>query len=170
MNIKFIEHAEIRMKERGASSKETLLTIESGEKFTAKFNRVGYRRNFSFSKTWKGIYYNTKQVEAYTVQEGDDLIIVTVIVKYFQTIKWRQKLEISYDKKYNIAYIKIQEKTSKVETITLSDEIDIDISPDGKIYGIELLNANDYLKSQDNELVFTDMVTGKKIKIPIGIN
>jgi uncharacterized protein YuzE len=79
-------------------------------------------------------------------------------------------LEISYDKKYNIAYIKIQEKTSKVETITLSDEIDIDISPDGKIYGIELLNANDHLKSQDNELVFTDMVTGKKIKIPIGIN
>jgi len=49
-------------------------------------------------------------------------------------------LEISYDKKYNIAYIKIQEKTSKVETITLSDEVNIDISPDGKIYGIELLN------------------------------
>jgi len=42
-------------------------------------------------------------------------------------------LEISYDKKYNIAYIKIQEKTSKVETITLSDEANIDISPDGKI-------------------------------------
>jgi hypothetical protein len=83
MNIKFIEHAEIRMKERGASTKEALLTIESGEKFTAKFNRVGYRRNFSFGKTWKGRYYNTKQIEAYTVQEGDDLIIVTVIVKYF---------------------------------------------------------------------------------------
>jgi len=79
-------------------------------------------------------------------------------------------LEISYDKKYNTAYIKIQEKTSKVETITLSDEVNIDISPDGKIYGIELLNANDQLKTQDNELVFTDMVTGKKTKMPIGIN
>ena len=73
MNIKFIEYAEIRMKERGTSSKEALLTIESGEKFTAKFNRVGYKRNFSFGKTWKGKYYNTKQLEAYTVQEGDDL-------------------------------------------------------------------------------------------------
>ena len=51
-------------------------------------------------------------------------------------------MEISYDKKYNIAYIKIHEKTSKVETIMLSDEVNIDISPDGKIYGIELLNAN----------------------------
>jgi len=79
-------------------------------------------------------------------------------------------LEISYDKKYNIAYIKIKKKTSKVETITLSDEVNIDISPDGKIYGIELLNANDQLKTQDNELVFTDMVTGKKTKIAIGTN
>ena len=79
-------------------------------------------------------------------------------------------MEISYDKKYNIAYIKIQEKTNKVETITLSDEVNIDISPDGKLYGIELLNANDQLKSQDNELVFTNIGTGKKTKIPIGIN
>ena len=79
-------------------------------------------------------------------------------------------MEISYDKKYNTAYIKIQEKTSKVETITLSDEVNIDISPDGKLYGIELLNANNQLKPLDNELVFKDMVTGKKTKIPIGIN
>jgi len=79
-------------------------------------------------------------------------------------------LEISYDKKYNIAYIKIQEKTSKVKTITLSGEVNLDISPDGKIYGIELLNANDQLKTRDNELVFTDMVTGKKTIIPIGTN
>jgi hypothetical protein len=41
---------------------------------------------------------------------------------------------------------------------------------DGKIYGIELLNANEQLKPQDNELVFTDTVTGKITKIPIGIN
>jgi len=79
-------------------------------------------------------------------------------------------LEISYDKKYNIAYIKIQEKTSKVETIMVSDEVNIDISPDGKLYGIELLNTNDQLKSQDNELIFTDTITGRKTKIPIGLN
>lgn len=79
-------------------------------------------------------------------------------------------MEISYDKKYNIAYIKIQEKTSKVETITLSDEVSIDISPDGKLYGIELLNANDQLKPTDNELVFKDTVTGKKTGIPVGIS
>jgi uncharacterized protein YuzE len=42
----------------------------------------------------------------------------------------------------------------------LSDEVNIDISSDGKIYGIEFLNANDQLKSQDNEFVFTD--TGER--------
>lgn len=79
-------------------------------------------------------------------------------------------MEISYDKKYNIAYIKIQKKTSKVETIMLSDEVNIDISPDGRIYGIELLNANDQLKLKNNELIFIDTLTGRKIKIPFGLN
>ena len=90
-----------------------------------------------------------------------DLIIETV-VKYLGK-QMEVKIGNKY-KKYNIAYIKIQEKTGKVETITLSDEVNIDISPDGKIYGIELLNANDQLKPQDNELVFTDTATGKKNK------
>ncbi|MCX6383222.1 MAG: DUF2283 domain-containing protein [Actinobacteria bacterium] len=79
-------------------------------------------------------------------------------------------MEISFDNKYNIAYIKIQKKTAQVETIRLSDEVNIDISPDGKIYGIELLNANEQLQSQNNELIFTDTTTGKKTKIPIGAN
>ena len=83
MSIKFLKHAKIRMKERGALSKEVLLTIENGEKFTAKFERVGFRRNFPFYKTWQGKFYNAKQIEAYTVQEETDLIILTVIVKYF---------------------------------------------------------------------------------------
>ncbi|MCL4385112.1 MAG: DUF2283 domain-containing protein [Actinobacteria bacterium] len=79
-------------------------------------------------------------------------------------------MEISFDNKYNIAYIKIQEKTAQVETIRLSDEVNIDISPDGKIYGIELLNANEQLQLQDNEVIFTDTTTGKKTKIHIGVN
>ena len=79
-------------------------------------------------------------------------------------------MEISYDKKYNIAYIKIREKTSKVETIMLSDEVNIDISHDGKIYGIELLNANNQFKLQDNEFILIDPTTGRKTKIPIGLN
>jgi len=35
---------------------------------------------------------------------------------------------------------------------------------------LEIVISTDQLKTQDNELVFTSMVTGKKIKIPLGTN
>lgn len=55
-------------------------------------------------------------------------------------------MRLSYDPKYNIAYIKLKEEDTDVETIRISDELNIDISPDGKVYGIELLNANEQLE------------------------
>lgn len=54
-------------------------------------------------------------------------------------------MELSYDSKYNVAYIRFRDKIEEVETIKISDELCIDISSDGKIYGIELLNANEQL-------------------------
>jgi uncharacterized protein YuzE len=54
-------------------------------------------------------------------------------------------MDISYDPRYNVAYLRFRKKTSGIETRHISDEINIDISPDGKIYGIELLNANEQL-------------------------
>ena len=83
MNIKYLPHSKSRMRERGVTEEETKLTIETGEKFTAKFGRAGFRRNFTFNKNWLGKFYNIKQLEVYTVKEGKDLIILTVIVKYF---------------------------------------------------------------------------------------
>ncbi|ODS32479.1 MAG: hypothetical protein SCARUB_02380 [Candidatus Scalindua rubra] len=55
-------------------------------------------------------------------------------------------MKLSYDPRYNIAYIQLREKPNQVETIRISDELNIDISADGKIYGIELLNANEQLQ------------------------
>ena len=51
-------------------------------------------------------------------------------------------MKFTYDPRYNIAYIRFQEKRSEVEAIHLSDEIVVDMAPDGTVYGIELLNAN----------------------------
>lgn len=71
------------MKERGASAEEVKLTVETGEKFPAKFERIGFRRNLPFNSSWQGKIYNTKQIEVYVVQEEGDFIILTVVVKYF---------------------------------------------------------------------------------------
>jgi uncharacterized protein YuzE len=43
----------------------------------------------------------------------------------------------------NIAYLRLREAAgAQVETIRLSDEVNVDLAPDGSVYGIELLNAN----------------------------
>ena len=75
-------------------------------------------------------------------------------------------MKVTYDPKYNISYIKLAESSEKVETIKISDEVNIDLSPDGKIYGRELLNANELMK-QNGELVFLNEGTGEETKIAI---
>ncbi|MBW2038611.1 MAG: DUF2283 domain-containing protein [Deltaproteobacteria bacterium] len=77
-------------------------------------------------------------------------------------------MKLSYDPRYNIAYIRLREKITEVEAIRVSDELNVDISPDGKIYGIELLNANEQLEIDKNGgLVLTDETTGKTVRLPI---
>jgi uncharacterized protein YuzE len=58
-------------------------------------------------------------------------------------------MKLTYDPRYNIAYLRFQDKTTQVETIHLSDELNVDIAPDGTVFGIELLNANEQLKAAD---------------------
>ena len=66
-------------------------------------------------------------------------------------------MRLTYDPKHNIAYIKLREKTEAVETVRVSDEINIDLAADGTVYGIELLDANNQLKSTDGgSLVLVD--------------
>ena len=54
-------------------------------------------------------------------------------------------MKLTYDPKYNVAYIHLRDKGAEVETIHLSDEMKVDLAPDGTVYGIELLNANEQL-------------------------
>lgn len=78
-------------------------------------------------------------------------------------------MKVSYDPRYNIAYIRFREKSSEVETTRISDELNIDISPDGKIYGIELLNANEQLQVLDGgRIILTDESTGRSIELRVG--
>lgn len=48
-------------------------------------------------------------------------------------------MRITYDPRYNIAYVCFQEKQAEVEAMWISDELVVDMAPDGTIYGIELL-------------------------------
>ncbi len=71
------------MVERGATEREVISTVESGERFPAKFGRTGFRRNFACSGEWLGRRYSAKQVEAYAVEEEGRWLVIAVLVKFF---------------------------------------------------------------------------------------
>jgi len=75
-------------------------------------------------------------------------------------------MDISYDPRYNVAYIRFRKKTKGVETRQISDEINIDLSADGKVFGIELLNAKEQL-IREKKISFTDESTGKAFEVPL---
>ena len=79
-------------------------------------------------------------------------------------------MQLSYDERYNIAYIRLHEKKKDVETIRISEELNIDIAPDGTIYGIELLNANEQLRAHEDhgQLVVINEALGDRREIPLG--
>jgi len=77
-------------------------------------------------------------------------------------------MRFTYDPKYNIAYLKFQEKSAGVQTLKISDELNIDLASDGTIYGIELLNANEQMIKQDEgKFLVINEVTGEKAEVPL---
>jgi uncharacterized protein YuzE len=55
-----------------------------------------------------------------------------------------------------------------VETLRISDELNIDLAPDGTVYGIELLNANEQLAlGADGKLVLVNEEHGKTYEIAL---
>jgi len=75
-------------------------------------------------------------------------------------------MQLTYDPRYNIAYLRLHEKTEQVETIHVSDELNIDIAPDGTVYGIELLSANVQLGAEDRgKLIVINEALGERQEI-----
>jgi uncharacterized protein YuzE len=50
----------------------------------------------------------------------------------------------------------------------VSEELNVDLAPDGTIYGIELLNANKQLQADEmGYVLLVNEATGVKAKLPI---
>lgn len=77
-------------------------------------------------------------------------------------------MKLTYDPRYNVAYIRFHEKREDVESLRISDELVVDIAPDGTVYGIELLNANEQLQREDmGELIIINEATGESTNLPL---
>lgn len=79
-------------------------------------------------------------------------------------------MKLTYDPRYNIAYLRFHEKAGTVETIRVSDELNVDLAPDGTIYGIELLNANDQLRGDEQgKLVVVNKARDEHAELPLDV-
>ena len=79
-------------------------------------------------------------------------------------------MRFTYDPRYGIAYIRFQEKPAEVETIRVSDELLVDMAPDGTVYGIELLNANEQLAREDSgKFSVVNEATGERTELPLAL-
>jgi len=76
-------------------------------------------------------------------------------------------MKLTYHPERNIAYLQLRSRGTEIETVRVSDELNVDIAPDGSVYGIELLNANDQLRSSDGgKFVLVDE-NGHEITVPL---
>lgn len=77
-------------------------------------------------------------------------------------------MKLSYDPRHNIAYLRLQEKTSQVETVRVSESLNVDLAPDGTVYGIELLNANEQLRGKEKgKLIVENVATGTSAEVEL---
>lgn len=83
ITIEISRHAREQMLERGASEEEVVASIRTGIAEPARNQRTMYRKNFQFEDTWRGRYYNVKQVAPVVATESDRLVVVTVFTYYF---------------------------------------------------------------------------------------
>jgi len=79
-------------------------------------------------------------------------------------------MKLTYDPTHNIAYLRLHRKKAQVDTIRVSDEMNVDIAPDGTVYGIELLNANVQLSAEDDgSLVVINEALGQRRELPLAV-
>jgi uncharacterized protein YuzE len=79
-------------------------------------------------------------------------------------------MKLTYDPVHGIAYICFREKPAHVRTIPVGNELNVDVTEDGTVYGIELLNANDQLTADNlDALVVVNQASGAsaEVRLPL---
>jgi len=66
-----------------------------------------------------------------------------------------------------VAYLRFHDKTAQVQTIRISEELNVDLAPDGTVYGIELLNANEQLRGEDGQFLVVNEASGESTLVAL---
>ncbi len=79
-------------------------------------------------------------------------------------------MEFTYDPRYNVAYIRFADKIGHVISHPLNDEIIVDVDANGKVYGIEFLNAREQLQLSNGKLAFFNEETQERREFPLPVS
>jgi uncharacterized protein YuzE len=77
-------------------------------------------------------------------------------------------MTLTYDLGHDVAYLRLAVPGPRVETRRLTDDVYVDVAPDGTVYGIELLHASAQLRAADaGMLVVADTARGVEHVLPL---
>lgn len=81
--IIFTQHSLERISKRGTTKEEVIEAIEFGNRESANGNKIMCRLNLPYNKIWLDTSYPIKQVAPIIVDEGNEIIVITVYTFYF---------------------------------------------------------------------------------------
>jgi uncharacterized protein YuzE len=68
---------------------------------------------------------------------------------------------VSYDQKLNVAYIRFGDMPEEIETREIGEDVVIDVDANGRIRGIELLNASEQFTFEGGKLQLINVATNE---------
>jgi uncharacterized protein YuzE len=72
----------------------------------------------------------------------------------------------TWDPKLSVAYMQFGDDSGQVaDSHKITDDIVIDVDSNGKVFGIELLNANEQLKKRDGKFQFVNSLTKEQCEV-----
>ena len=78
-------------------------------------------------------------------------------------------MRLTYDPRYNVAYISLRDGVAQVETVHVGEEFSVDIDADGAVVGIEFLNANQQLKGASGLLEVVNEASGERDSLQLAV-
>ena len=82
MEILLDPHTLARAKERGTTEEEIRDVIKTGFTIPAKYGRIGKAKVYRFKQKRHEKFYEEKRVEVFYIEEGNEIVTVTVYVFY----------------------------------------------------------------------------------------
>ncbi len=79
-------------------------------------------------------------------------------------------MTFTYDPRLNVAYLRFAEDSGHVgDSHQVTNDIIIDVDADGRVYGIELLNAREQLKMSNGKFQFINSLSNERREMPLPI-